>query len=276
MKDKNIKAIIYAILTDLTEIIYFKDGTKYFNTNIKNKEIQSQWQICYIGSTTKPLQERLYEHFHNKLSALRKQIDFVKLFGEQHFKIIELEKFSGTKKQLIKREEEITLEYMKKYNLLNRKFGNKISIATKQNLSKALTGVMANENHPFYGKHHSEETKKKISKKLKNVPFTESHKQHLKEATKGKTGHKVGVKLSESHKKNISKSHIGIPMPKKSRKAFIEYNKDRNKPIIDMNTNIQYKNIKDASIKLNIPIKDIRDNLHNRNTKYNFKFVEDL
>ena len=270
------KAIIYAILTDLTEVIYFKDGTKYFNTNIKNKEIQSQWQICYIGSTTKPLQERLYEHFHNKLSALRKQIDFVKLFGEQHFKIIELEKFFGTKKQLIKREEEITLEYMKEYNLLNRKFGNKISIATKQNLSKALTGIMANENHPFYGKHHSEKTKKKISKKLKNVPFTESHKQHLKEATKGKTGHKVGVKLSESHKKNISKSHIGIPMPKKSRKAFIEYNKDRNKPIIDMNTNIQYKNIKDASIKLNIPIKDIRDNLHNRNTKYNFKFLEDL
>ena len=268
------QATIYAILTDLSEIFYFKDGTKYFNKSFIDKKSSDTWQICYIGSTTKPLQKRLYEHFHNKLSALRKQIDFVKMFGEQHFKIIELEKFNGTRQELIKREEEITLEYIKKYNLLNRKFGNKISIATKQNLSNSLTGVMANENHPFYGKHHSKETKEKISKKLKNVPFTESHKQHLKEAIKGKTGHKKGVRLSESHKQNISKSHIGIPIHKKSKEAFIEYNKDRHKPIIDMNTKIKYKNIKEASIKLNIPIKEIRDSLHNRSNKYHFKFLK--
>ncbi len=203
-----------------------------------------KFEVTYIGVTSKSLEERLYTHIHDPHSPFYKKTNLI------------IEPITSLYTDFIsacKLERLFTEDYLKnKFPLQNQKYGN---VASKK-LQKEI-----NES---------------ISKALKGKPFTESHKQHLKEATKGKTGHKFGAKLSESHKKNISKSHIGIPMPKKSREAFIEYNKDRNKPIIDMNTKIKYKNIKEASTKLNIPIKDIRDNLHNRNIKYNFKFLEDL
>jgi len=203
-----------------------------------------KYTVSYIGVTSQSLRKRLYNHIHDPHSPFYKKTNLI------------IEPITSLYTDFIsacKLERLFTEDYLKnEFPLQNQKYGN---VASKK-LQKEIN--------------------KSISKALKGKPFTESHKQNLKEATKGKTGHKKGIKLSESHKKNISKGHIGIPIPEKSRKAFIEYNKDRYKPIIDTNTNIKYENIKDASIKLNIPIKDIRDNLHNRNNKYNFKFVEDL
>ena len=203
-----------------------------------------KYTVCYIGVTSQSLKKRLYNHIHDPHSPFYKKtnliIEPITILYADFISACNLEKL-------------FTEDYLRNnFPLQNTKYGNVASPELQKEINKS------------------------ISKALKGKPFTESHKNNLKEATKGKTGHKKGIKLSESHKQNISKSHIGIPMSKKSREAFIEYNKDRNKPIIDMNTNIKYKNIKDASIKLNISIKDIRDNLHNRNTKYNFKFLEDL
>jgi hypothetical protein len=45
----------------------------------------------------------------------------------------------------------------------NRCYTNDI----RQNMSLAHVGIQAGENHPFYGQHHLEETKQKISKKRK-------------------------------------------------------------------------------------------------------------
>lgn len=73
------------------------------------------------------------------------------------------------------------------------------------------------ENNPMYGKHHSEETKKKISnansgktfsdeinksKGRKGKTLTEDHKNKIREANSG-------VEFSPEHKENISKSRVG-------------------------------------------------------------------
>lgn len=55
------------------------------------------------------------------------------------------------------------------------------------------------ENHPNYGKHLSDETKKKLSESKKGIPKSEEHKQKLSEAMKGKThSEKSKYKMSES------------------------------------------------------------------------------
>jgi group I intron endonuclease len=75
------------------------------------------------------------------------------------------------------------------------------------------------ENHPMYGRKHTKETRKKMSKsrtgkkqspewienrvkKLRGVPLSEEHKQKLSESLKG-------IKFSEEHKKRISESKVG-------------------------------------------------------------------
>lgn len=64
--------------------------------------------------------------------------------------------------------------------------GNKASDETRRKMSEQRRG----ENHPMYGKHHSEESRKKIS---------DSH---------------IGIKLSEEHKEKISISCKGINIGK--------------------------------------------------------------
>ena len=75
------------------------------------------------------------------------------------------------------------------------------------------------ENHPMYGKHHSDESKKKMSEVRKGKPKTEEWRKRIGEANKGKkmseeARRKVseankGKKRSEEHKKKISKAQKG-------------------------------------------------------------------
>ena len=61
---------------------------------------------------------------------------------------------------------------------------------------------MSGENHYFYGRKHTEDTKKKMSAAKKGTTLSEEHKKKLSEANKGKT-------LSEEHKKKISEAKKG-------------------------------------------------------------------
>ena len=85
---------------------------------------------------------------------------------------------------------------------------------------------MKGEKHPFYGKHHSEESKKKNSeahkgKKLseetkkkigavwKGKHFSEEHKNKLSEANKGQVAWNKGKQLSDETKKKIGAAKKG-------------------------------------------------------------------
>ena len=72
--------------------------------------------------------------------------------------------------------------------------------------SKAKKGKYTGENNPFYGKHHSEETRKKLSDSWDyDKHFTAETRKKLREAQKGK-------KFSEEHKKKIGASRKGKKM----------------------------------------------------------------
>ncbi len=96
----------------------------------------------------------------------------------------------------------------------------------------------AGEAHPNYGKHLSEETKRKISESKKGLPlseehkekvrqamlgreFTEEHKQKLRESNIGKPHLKArGIKRTEEHKQKISKAHSGKIVSEETREKL--------------------------------------------------------
>lgn len=69
---------------------------------------------------------------------------------------------------------------------------------TKQIPEWIAKRIHSGEQASFYG-HHSEETKKIISEKMKERVMTETHKQRISNSLKGKI-------KSEEHRKNLSKS----------------------------------------------------------------------
>ena len=81
------------------------------------------------------------------------------------------------------------------HNSLHKK-GKHHSEETKKKMSEAQKG----EKNPMHGKHHFEETKKKMSEVKKNM--SEETKKKMSEAKKGK-------KLSEETKKKMSEAHKG-------------------------------------------------------------------
>lgn len=62
------------------------------------------------------------------------------------------------------------------------------------------------ENHPMYGKHHSEESKNKMSESHKGKTLSEEHKKNIGKSNKGKHGYWNGKTFSDEHKYNICKS----------------------------------------------------------------------
>ena len=91
------------------------------------------------------------------------------------------------------------------YNLQEGGRGGLPSDETRRKMSDTHKGLCAGEKHPMFGKHHSEESKKKLSETIKGEkhPFygrhhSEESKQKMSESLKGKP-------KSEEHKKKLSK-----------------------------------------------------------------------
>jgi len=65
-----------------------------------------------------------------------------------------------------------------------------------------------NIEHPMKGKHHSEETKKKMSESHKGAIFSEEHRNNI-------SLHRKGIVFSEEHKKKISESTRKVMLGRK-------------------------------------------------------------
>ena len=114
------------------------------------------------------------------------------------------------------------------YNLQEGGRGGVPSEDARRKMSNAHKGLCAGEKHPMFGKHHSDETKQKISKSHKGKPahnkgkpMSEETKKKLSESKKGLlSGEKnpmFGKHHSDETKQKISKVHKGKPAHNKGK-----------------------------------------------------------
>jgi hypothetical protein len=87
-------------------------------------------------------------------------------------------------------------------NLSKAMKGIKRSLKTRKKISECTKG----KNNPFFGKHHSDETKAKISKVNKGRIISDEHKDIISKTHKGRV-------FSEKHKARISKATTGKNHP---------------------------------------------------------------
>lgn len=103
------------------------------------------------------------------------------------------------------------------YNMVKGGKGMLGYIMSEENRRKQSERVRG-ENHPFYGKHHSEETRRKLSESHKGQglgkPLPKETREKISRAKSGKNHHFYGKYLSDEHKRKLSESLNGEKNPR--------------------------------------------------------------
>lgn len=220
------------IFTQNNNLYSMACGKVYKITNLINGKV-------YIGQTTRNIYTRFIEHcsqIHNNYAIS----NAILKYGRKNFKIEVLETAQSID-DLNKKEE----FWIEKLNSTDKSIGYNIKLGGDNKLLSKVTKNKISQAH--LGKlkgPHSNETRQKISKALKNKPKTDEHKKKLSVV-------KIGKKHSESAKIKMSKNKLG------NKNAF--YNKThseetklklaqlRSIPIICNETQMVFKSTKHAA-----------------------------
>ena len=147
--------------------------------------------------------------------------------------------------------EQKEIELIKKYNSTNDKFGynienggnhqGKMSEDTKKKISEVMKGKLSGINNGMYGKHHSLETRKKMSennsKYMLGKHLSDEIKKKISIANKGKivseeTKNKIkktqtekGIRYSTEEERHLARLESFKKYKEKHKKEISEYNK---------------------------------------------------
>lgn len=181
--------------------------TVYLRTNLVNGK-------QYVGQT-KNFKQREYNWYNTNWSYAGRLIDNARnKYGVENWntKILkECETLDDANYYETYYIKEFNTKYPNGYNLTNGGEGTPACIITDETRKK-LSEAMKGENNPFYGKHHSEET----IKKLKDRIITDEWKRKISEKAKGRKSPMLGKHLSEETRKKISEARKGKHYPKLS------------------------------------------------------------
>lgn len=153
-------------------------GYIYITTNLVNGK-------RYIG------QKIINRNWKNYLGSGLLLQKAIKKYGKENFSKVIID-FAHSKEELDKKE----IQYIELFDAVNnndyynlQNGGNTCSPTkeTKEKIRQAHIGLLSGESHPFYGKHHTEESKEKISKGKKGQvsankgkPMSKEQKEKLK------------------------------------------------------------------------------------------------
>ena len=188
-------------------------GLIYIARNLKNN-------MCYVGQTTRTLEEWKLEHIYDSLVCKSKTYFHrtIRKYGEESCRWEHLGNYE-TKRELHIAESLFILFFKSHFckngynltwggdggdTLTNHPYIEEIKIK----ISKNITG---NKNG-FFGKHHTEKSKEKRKETLKNNNYvvSEETRNKLSESHKGKTAWNKGLKHTEETKNKMSASRKGM------------------------------------------------------------------
>lgn len=220
-------------------------GTIYKITNTKTGKV-------YIGKTTKSLNDRLQGHINNADKGNNFKLSLaIRKYGKENF-IIEPIDFAETREELNEKE----IHYISEYNSLEdgynmtmggeggntyinksdeemKAISGKISTALRKN--NGNRGQFVGPKNSMYGKHHTPETKEKMSKALKGKKFSKEHNKKISEYYRGRKKHYLPphTKLFVT---NIETSEICVKTAKEVVTMFALQNYIELKNIVDNKT----------------------------------------
>lgn len=99
-------------------------------------------------------------------------------------------------------------------NPLNNSLSNLVYLTRSEHMRNHKKG----KNHPLYGNHHSEETKRRMSESKKGIKLSEETRKKMSESKKGKL-------LSEETKRKMSESRKGKHCSEEIKQKISEANK---------------------------------------------------
>jgi group I intron endonuclease len=236
-------------------------GCVYCAYNKKNNKI-------YIGYTQNTLFKRISSHYYSSNNNIYNNFFHSSLFkyGKDNFNWYILYQ----SKNIIDLKTQETF-FINLFNSNNKKYGYNLSTGgespklnnssrmkiSKKTKKRNLTG----ERNPFFGKKHSTETKKHLSKIRIGVLV-------------GNKNPFFGKKHSLVMRKKLSKIRKDLC---KNEKVILNLrNAQKSKPILCINNGIEYRSINEAARQLSIHKSGIKDQLHKRLKTYKglkFKFV---
>ena len=192
------------------------------------KIVNSQNGKIYVGSSLDV--ERRWRKHKSALRAGRHRNPHLQnswdLYGESAFSLSVLEQVSEDL-CLLEAEQRYIDTLKPDYNIATHATGGSgpRSEETKQKISAAVKG----DKHPFFGKTHSEETRKKISEANlgkaawnKGTPLSKAHRAKLSESLSGSKHPQFGVERAKETKKKISASLTGHEVSAETRKKISE------------------------------------------------------
>lgn len=225
------KGVIYCAYNNINEKVYIG----YTNTTLYRRKIAHYYKSKHNDSNN---------YFHCALNKYKKT-DFTWFVLYQN-----------NNTDSLKSKEKYFISFFKSNN---RNFGYNLSSGGEQcyfntevrkKLSeKAKSRNLGGKNNPFYGKKHSEETRK-----------------HWSNIRKGKIPQNGFVKHSEETKKILSDSRKKWSSIESNRQKLSLYNQHRI-PIMEIKSGKKFNSLKEASLYLNIRYKNFVKNL-----KYNPEF----
>lgn len=184
------------------------------------------------------------------------------------------------------------IKLIKQYNTRNKNFG--------YNITPGGEGYSGKDN-PWYGHHHTEETKKKMSEQRKGVPKTEEWKKKIRESNIGKiVSDETRKKMKENHAdvlgvnnpcfgRKLSKEQIqkmisasktdeAIVKMKQNKVWYSGKDNPNSKRVMCIETGIVFDTMKEAAEKNGCSISKISAVCHgsrNHTNHLHFKFVEE-
>jgi len=130
--------------------------------------------------------------------------------------------------------------------------GNIRSEKTKQKMSKAAKG----KNNHMYGKHHSEEAKRKISEANKGNQYakgfihSKKFKRKISMVTRGENNPFYGKNHSENARKKMSKAHKGKKLSEEHKQKISKAGKGKNNHMYGKHHSEESKNKISVALKL--------------------------
>lgn len=190
----------------------------------------------YVGQTIHSAELRFEQHCRPSETNCRLLNRAIMAHGKENFTVSVLEVVDSPEK-LDDREihwiSQLNTLTPNGYNLNGGGNGKGVvSEETRKRLSASMKGKFTGEKNPFYGKHHTEETKKKMRENRPDLSgannpnyarkFSEEHRRRISESKSGENHPCYGKHLSEETRAKISAANKGRRLSEESIRKMAE------------------------------------------------------